>query len=112
VIDIPVPALIAVGATLGLGNSAFMLFSRNAALKRRLFPVTLVVGAVLFLVIVHRMFGRVPPIMWVAIAVIMTFTAVTVRFCDACGMPGQRLPFGPPPKCMRCGAAIDGPPAR
>ena len=46
--NLPLPALIAAAAVLGVGNAAFMFLGRDVALKRRLFPAILVVATALF----------------------------------------------------------------
>src|SRR2546425_5988198 len=82
-----VVAIIVVIAAVGVGASIFFYGSRNAKLKKQLFPWYMgSVGVLfaLFVVVTSKTWGMfffVLP----AVAVVVLFNLYMTRFCDACG---------------------------
>jgi hypothetical protein len=108
-LPVPLPLFIAF-AVLGAGAAAFFLISRNAPLKRRLFPLWILVSSVLMLTIVRYALGTNLQMFYVVAALLVGSAWINlrrVRFCDACGRTvGSRRMIGPPTSCPSCGAAL------
>jgi hypothetical protein len=102
---IPFPAFVAIWAAYGLAGLP-ILFSGNAARKRRLFRGYTIGAGVLFLV--GLMVTGFPVFMVVlAVPFIVVTTRMNlslVRFCDSCGATAWRqLPFQEVRFCAKCG---------
>jgi len=91
----------------GIAGGIFFFFSRNADLKRRLWPPYIIGGAILFLFLVwwflpiEALYAAVP-----LVALITFINLRTMKFCDACGATTQNLPFRPARFCAKCGAPL------
>jgi len=96
---------------LGLGSFLFFHFNRNAALKRRVWPVFIVAIGLILGGFVYFSMGREQPLvlyfMVPAILLISFFNIRTTRFCDSCGRTLHRQPvFSRAQFCPQCGAEL------
>ena len=95
---------------LGLGSFLFFQFSRDAKLKRRIWPILIICIAIIFGCFVLYMTGgdaRVLFIMIPAIILISFLNLRTTRFCNSCGKTLHRQPvFSRPQFCPYCGAQL------
>jgi hypothetical protein len=94
---------------LGVGTGCFLWLSRNAALKRAVFPWVVIGAGVLFAFFAVLVSGE----MWMLAAAIPAVTLISfvnirmTKFCDACGATlynhawFTRLRF-----CFKCGASL------
>ena len=101
--------LICANVLTGVGVIALLLVSRDASLKRRLYPPMLILSSVIFFSMVASV--RVPwPFLLLSAPVLVVIVLLNLRntkFCDACGQavtnPGS---IQPPTVCSKCGAAL------
>jgi hypothetical protein len=101
------PLFFIVWLLLGIGGAIFFYGSRDAALKRRLFPFFIVFTSALFIGFLFYIQGRIPVVLAIAVLAIGFFNLKATRFCDACGqMVISRMPFASPKYCQRCGAEL------
>jgi hypothetical protein len=102
------PALFFVFVVLAGTGSFFFILSRNAPLKRRLWPAWMVLVALGFLAFAWGIAGpAMPLILLVPIALITFLNLRNMRFCDACGRTVFNAgPFSRAKFCPACGAAI------
>jgi hypothetical protein len=96
---------------LGLGSFLFFHFNRNAALKRRVWPVFGIATGLIFASVVYFSVGRQQPkvllLMVPALILISFLNLRTTRFCDACGRTLYRQPlFSRTQFCPHCGAEL------
>jgi hypothetical protein len=95
---------------LGISSFAFFHFNRNAALKRRVFPILVVAAGLIFGCFVAYMCRRNLEVMFMvvpAIALITFLNFRTTRFCDACGRTVYRRSiFSRSQFCPQCGAQL------
>jgi len=96
---------------LGLSSFLFFHFSRNTALKRKLFPVFTILMGVIFGVFIYCTTARVEPrILYFMVPAIVLLSVVNIRktrFCDSCGKTLYQQPiFGPTQLCRHCGGKI------
>ncbi len=92
--------------------SGFIFFyvTRDAALKRRVFPWYVCLVAVLFLGLVAANGASLGLLVIAAplVALITFFNARRTRFCDSCGRTvTSHLSFERPRICSKCGAPLD-----
>lgn len=102
------PYFIAVWAALGLGTLAFLHFNRNAALKRRVWPLISLGSSVLFLGFAWQM-GFKGEMLFVAVPMVVLITLLNIRntrFCDACGSTLHKQVISRDKFCPKCGAAL------
>ena len=89
------------------GAGAFFFWSRNAKLKRRLWPLFAVGGSILFLgfvwwIVPIEVFYVMAPLT----ALITLINLRVFKFCDECGATSQNIPFQRARFCARCGAPL------
>ena len=95
-----------------LGISSFLFFhlNRDAALKRRIFPIFVISVGVVFGCFVAYMSRGYLQVLFVAIPMISLITFLNLRktrFCDACGRTLYQQPiFSRSQFCPRCGAQL------
>ena len=94
---------------LNAGASFFLVWSRNGALKNRLFAPYILLAAALFMAYAVAAAPR-----WWVVAVALPFIALVaytklrpVRFCDVCGRACGNDPDDKEGRCPGCGAEID-----
>ena len=101
---------IAVWAVLGIGGAMFFTRSRDAALKRRLYPVFLIGAALVFagfVIAVTKGAGIGPVLMIPILIVIVALNLRQTKFCDACGRTVRgSSPTALPKFCLHCGAPL------
>jgi predicted RNA-binding Zn-ribbon protein involved in translation (DUF1610 family) len=91
---------------LWLGSIAFFHFNKNAALKRKLWPIMVVGHGVLFLMYVWFMGFTGKGIYFVVSAVaFISLLSLSTKFCDSCGNNIQGL-FSGVEYCPRCGSKL------
>ena len=108
--SVVVPVFMAVWIALGIGSACFFLGSRNARLKREVFPWFVIFVGVLFASFVVIAVGDLTVLAFVgpAVALISFLNIRGTRFCDACGATlfnhawFNRMNF-----CSKCGAKLD-----
>ena len=100
------PVLMVVYVGFGLTGMLFFWRSRNAPLKRRLWPLFSVAASALFLGVAWvQMEGNLP---WFLVPILVLITVINARsaqFCDRCGRTihhGQN-PFARAKHCPACG---------
>jgi hypothetical protein len=96
-------------AVFGLSSSAFFFLSRNADLKRRLYPWTLVLGWIFIGTLLVAMRAPYPAIaLMLAIGIpIAWVNRRMMHFCDHCGRTVRdRTPFSQAAFCPRCGTHL------
>jgi hypothetical protein len=92
---------------LGMGSAAFFFLSKNAALKRRVWPPFIIVTGLIFGGFVWATSPHVPWFFYLAIVAITLLNLRAVRFCDACGKTNQSSnPFSSVKFCSKCGAKL------
>ena len=92
---------------LGIGGALFFYGSENAALKRKLYPLFLLLITAVFLGFTFFLQGSLPLFLTVAVVVIGFMNLRMTRFCDACGrMVVSRAFFVAPKFCQGCGAKL------
>ncbi len=95
---------------LKVGLTSFLLMSRDAAFKRKVYPPLAIAGSVIYLLFGWAM-GTDPR----TLLLIAPFVAVStymglrkVRFCDGCGSTiWSEERFSPPQYCSECGAKLE-----
>lgn len=96
-------------AMLSMAGAGFFFVSRNATLKRQLWP-PFVIGIGVVLLALGGYAGFPATMFLVAIPVVALATFLNVRamrFCDACGRTAQSPnPLSPARFCAHCGAAL------
>ena len=91
---------------------SYLLFgiSRNAALKRAIFPGFILFACALFNLFVVLLTGQLSILAFIAPAsLFIAFLNIKLtKFCDACGATlFQHNPFTPMQFCPKCGAQLD-----
>ena len=93
-----------------MGISSLFWISRNAHLKRRLWPVWLVVSSAL-LTLFGWLLGGFPAALFMLVASILfgRINLRRIRFCDRCGRTVRSVPLFEPPAqyCPACGAPLN-----
>lgn len=103
---LPIGLFMSLAATLSIVIGWLLFFNRNTALKRRLFPVLMVLAALL--VIAFGLESGSSPLATFVVIPVMLFYLWVIRFCDACG--ATVVPQGSwrrPTQCHSCGQALD-----
>jgi hypothetical protein len=103
-------ALMVIWGLLGLGSFLFFHLNRNAALKRRIWPVYIVsVGLVLGGLMYFSM-GRQRDVLYLGVPAIILISFLnirTTRFCESCGKTLYSQPiFSRTQFCPHCGAEL------
>jgi hypothetical protein len=103
------PIFFAVWVALAVVSTAFFFLSRNASLKRKIWPPFAVGIGVLFLGFVWLMGS--PSDLYITAPVVALITVLNVlrglQFCDSCGKTLlNRNPFSKPAFCSKCGAKL------
>jgi len=97
-------------AALAIGSFLFFQFSRDAKLKRRVWPVLIIGSGVIFgsfVLYMTRGDTRILYIMIPAIILISFLNLRRTRFCDSCGRSLHWQPvFSRPQFCPHCGAQL------
>lgn len=92
-----------------ISGAVFFLGSRNARLKRKLFPLYIVAGSIIFLGFIYFADGTVPLLALIIVPLIGLMNIGMIRFCNACGATvNSHIPFSVPRYCPKCGATLDG----
>ena len=92
---------------LGIASSAFFYLSKNASLKRQIYPPFIVGCGLLFALSAWLLTPNVPWFILVMIIVITFLNLRSVKFCDACGKTiHSSNPFSQVKLCPKCGAPI------
>ena len=95
---------------LGIASWVFFAFNRNAALKRRVWPVVAVGTGALFVAIVWHMTST-PDVLVFMVLAVLVITLLNLRaakFCGACGRTHwNQNPFGSVDFCSKCGARFE-----
>ena len=96
---------------LGVTSGAFFYFSKNAPLKRKIWPPFVIGSATLFTAFAWYMSGESTGFAYIGIPMIVLITALNirnVRFCDSCGKTIHNTnPFSPAKFCPKCGAGLN-----
>jgi len=103
------PIFFGVWILLGLASAAFFFLSKDAALKRKVWPPFTIATALLFLGFVWAMgfASNVFIIMVPALTLITFLNLRSVKFCDSCGKTNMsQNPISPPEYCSKCGAQL------
>jgi hypothetical protein len=89
----------------GAAISWLLFFNKNTSLKRRLLPVLVVLGSLVF--VFYGLDAGAPPLFVALIVPIMLLNLWITRFCDACGATviSQKL-WQRPRECTKCGQAL------
>lgn len=100
--------LLVLGAWIIAGiASAFFFLSRNASLKRRLWPPYVIGVAILLLVLVWWFLPNEALYVAAPLVALVTFINLRVmKFCNACGATTMNFPFRPARFCAKCGAPL------
>jgi hypothetical protein len=104
------PVFVGVWGVLCLFSACFFFLSKNATLKRKVWPPFSVAAAILFVGFAWAMDA--PPQMFViiipAVALVTLLNLRAMKFCDACGKTtmSQNL-MSPPQFCSKCGARFE-----
>jgi len=104
------PIFFGVWVALGLSSAGFFLFSKNAKLKRKVWPPLVVVTSVMFIGFAWVMGMPVNTfyLMLPAVALITLLNLRAARFCVSCGATiMSQNPFSKPAFCHKCGAKLD-----
>jgi hypothetical protein len=103
-------AFMAVWVLLGLGSFLFFHFNRNAALKRRVWPVFIVAVGLVFGGFMYLSMGQQPQVLYLGVPAIILISFLnirTTRFCDSCGKTLYQQPiFSRTQFCPHCGAQL------
>ena len=104
------PVFAGVWVVLGLFSAGFLFLSKNAQLKRKLWPPFLILTGVLFVGFIWAM-GAIPwQGMLVAVPLVALITYLNLRavqFCDSCGSTVMsQNPFPLPAFCSKCGSKL------
>ena len=103
------PIFVGVWIVLGIFSSAFFFLSKNASLKRKIWPPFTIATGVLFVAFVWAMgFPSQALLFMVPVVGLITFLNLrSAKFCDACGKTIMgRNPLAPPQFCSKCGAKL------
>jgi hypothetical protein len=102
---LPFGVFVALMLGFGAAISWLLFFNRNAALKRRLFPVLVVLGSLVF--VFYTLDTGSPPLFVAFIVPITLLNLWITRFCDACGATviSQKL-WQRPRECTKCGRPL------
>jgi len=103
------PIFFATWVVLGVASFAFFQLNRNAALKRKLWPIFSVGVGILFIVFAWLMGLRDRQLYFVfpAVALIAYLNVRFIKFCDSCGRTIYRQPpFVSYHFCPSCGAKL------
>lgn len=98
------PVFFGVWVLLGLFSASFFFLSKNAHLKRKVWPPFIVITGILFAGFVWAMgFLIVIP----AVALITFLNLRAVQFCNSCGATIMtQNPLSKPMFCSKCGAGL------
>ena len=102
--------LFALWVALALFAAGFFLLSKNARLKRKMWPPSVIGAGLLYIAFVvatgedvDLLYLTVP-----AVALIALLNLRAVKFCDRCGTTVvNRNPFARPVFCSKCGARLE-----
>ena len=107
--DVFVPFMV-VWVALGISSGLFFYFSRNTALKRRIFPPFVIFIGIIFGCFVAYMSRGHWQVLFVTVPIIALISFLNIRktrFCDACGRTLYQQPICSPSQyCPRCGAPL------
>ena len=95
---------------LGLASFLFFHFNRDAAFKRRVFPLFGVAAGLIFGAFLIYMTRGYSQVLFLAVPMIALITFLNIRctrFCDSCGRTLYKQPvFTRPGFCPHCGAQL------
>jgi len=103
------PAFFVLWVTMGVVFSAFFYLNKDAALKRKVWPIVSIVTGLVFVGYVLSMGtpAHVLVIMIPFVALITLINLRVMRFCDECGRTVRtRSAFAPAKFCPHCGAPL------
>ena len=93
--------------TVGVALAAFFHFSRNARLKRRVWPIAVIGTGTLFVAFVFALEKLNVEAMFFVVAVVALISFLNIRsakFCESCGRTVvSSNPFSPARFCSKCG---------
>jgi len=106
-----VTAFIITWVLLGLGSFLFFHFNRNAALKRRVWKISVIAVGFIFTGFVYLILGhQEPQVMYILVPVVILISLLNIRmtrFCDSCGKTVYRHPFLSRARfCSHCGIEL------
>lgn len=103
------PIFIVVWVTLGVASMAFFYLSKNASLKRKLWPRVSIGASVLFVAFVWAVAGTNELFFVVPfVGLITVLNLRMMKFCNSCGRTlTNQNPFSPPKFCSKCGASLE-----
>ena len=92
---------------LGICGIAFFYVYKNAALKRKIFPIWIIGVGALLIGFASYITGQISPIMIFFVIIISVLNIRGHKICDACGKTNYgRNPFTPQKHCSNCGAPL------
>ena len=98
-----------VWVVMGIGSFAFFQISKNASLKRRLWPCVAIGAGVLFIAFVWVMGFKGQAVFFVVpfVALITVLNLRAMKFCDSCGKTIHvQPPFSAVNFCPKCGSKL------
>ena len=102
------PVFFVIWGLLGIGGAVFFYGGENAGLRRKLYPIYIVLISVVFIGFTLYVQGRVPLFLAVIVPAIAFLNLRITRFCNSCGrMVVSRNLFVAPKYCQSCGARLD-----
>ncbi|MFS2134503.1 hypothetical protein [Duganella sp. Dugasp56] len=104
------PIFFGVWMVLCLFSAAFFSFSKNAKLKRKVWPPFTIGTAILFVGFVWAMDSPSQTFLFMipVVALIVFLNLRSAKFCDACGKTNMsRNPFFRSRFCSKCGAKLE-----
>ncbi len=108
--DTLVWVFLGIWGVLGIGNAAFFLGSKNAKLKKRLFPWAMAFFAAVFALFLLLVSGGQPEFLVALpmLALIVWGNVRATKFCESCGATIVNiLWFMKMSHCSRCGADLE-----
>ena len=104
------PVFVVIWVLMGFGLSAFLSLNRNAALKRKVWPIASVATGLVFIVFALTMGAPVSAlvIMVPFVGLITLLNLRAMKFCDRCGKTIRtRNVFSSTKFCPECGASLE-----
>lgn len=103
------PIFFGVWMLLGLGSFAFFHLNRNAVLKRKVWPIVVLLSGILFIGFIWKMGIRGNGV-YMAVPAVVLISLLNLRatkFCDSCGrtLHNQGL-FSAAEYCPKCGVKL------
>jgi len=103
-------AFLVVVGLIGASTPLFFHLNRNAALKRKMWPVVVVLGGTLTIGFAYYLMGVQQQVLYFTVPVVTLVCFLNIRgtrFCDSCGRTLYRQPMAPQFRiCPHCGAQV------